>query len=130
VVARLVSGLWSNADGLEVWQHLWATPLFQAELWIGIGVPLVIMLLPATRTSPSLQLAAAVIAVVALFFARYHYVIGGQMVPLFKGSWVPGLLQYTPTLADVAVLLTAVFLSNVVNALGERRLPLGAAGTR
>lgn len=127
VVARLVAGLWGNADGLEVWQHLWRSPLFQLELWVGIGVPLLIMLAPATRRAPAMQLIAALIAVVALFIARYHYVIGGQMVPLFKGSWAHGLLQYTPTTADIAVLLTAVFLANVVNALGERRLHLGAA---
>jgi molybdopterin-containing oxidoreductase family membrane subunit len=126
VVARLISGLWSNADGLEVWQHLWASPLFQAELWIGIGLPLAIMLLPATRRSPQLQLLAAVIAIVALFLARYHFMIGGQMVALFKGSWVRGLLEYSPSLAEWAVLATAVFLANVVNAAGERKLSLDA----
>lgn len=126
VVARLISGLWSNADGLEVWQHLWASPLFQAEMWLGIGVPLLIMLFPGTRKSPQLQLLAAVIAVVALFVARYHFIIGGQMVALFKGSWAHGLLEYTPSLSEWAVLAAAVFLANVVNAAGEKKLSLDA----
>jgi molybdopterin-containing oxidoreductase family membrane subunit len=122
-----VAGLWSNADGMQVWQHLWSRPLFQAELWVGIGVPLLITVLSALRRSLSLQLLAAVIALVALFVARYDFVLGGQLVPLFKGSWAPGLLSYTPTLAEWAVLAAAVFLANVVNAVGERRLPLGGA---
>jgi Ni/Fe-hydrogenase subunit HybB-like protein len=126
VGARLVAGLWGNADGLEVWDHLWATWLFQVEIWVGIGVPLLLMVLPATRRSPTAQLVAAIIAVAALFVARYHFVIGGQMVPLFKGSWAHGLLEYVPTLAEWAVLATAVFLANVVNAAGERWLSLGA----
>ena len=125
VASRLVAGLWSNADGMEVWHYLWSRPLFQAELWIGIGVPLLITVLPGLRKSLGLQLVAASIAIVALFVARYHFVIGGQMVALFKGSWAHGLLQYTPSLTEWAVLATAVFLVNVVNAAGERKLALG-----
>ena len=122
--SRLIAGLWSNADGMQVWDHLWASPLLHAELWIGIGVPLLLMLLPGTRRSPSMQLLAAVIALVALFIARYHFVLGGQMVPLFKGSWAHGLLEYTPSLTEWAVLAAAVFLANVVNAAGEKVLTL------
>lgn len=124
VVARLLAGLWSNADGLQVWHYLWGRPMFQAELWIGIGLPLLITLRSSLRQSLQLQLLAAVIAVVALFIARYDFVIGGQMVPLFKGSWAHGLLQYTPSLAEWAVLATAIFLANVVNAAGEKKLSL------
>ncbi len=46
------------------------------------------------------------------------------MVALFKGSWAHGLLNYTPSLTEWAVLATAVFLANVVYALGERLLAL------
>lgn len=126
VVSRLVAGLWSNADGMQVWDHLWTRPAFQAQLWVGVGVPLLITLLPGLRTSLSLQLVAAVLAVVALFAARYDFVIGGQLVPLFKGSWAHGLLQYTPTMADWAVLVGAIALANLVNAFGERRFSLGS----
>jgi molybdopterin-containing oxidoreductase family membrane subunit len=125
VASRLVAGLWSNADGMQVWHYLWSRPLFQAELWIGIGVPLLITVLPGLRKSLGLQLVAAVIAIVALFVARYDFVIGGQMVALFKGSWAHGLLQYTPSLTEWAVLATAVFLANLVNAVGEKKLSLG-----
>ncbi|MDP1647090.1 MAG: NrfD/PsrC family molybdoenzyme membrane anchor subunit [Rubrivivax sp.] len=124
VASRLVAGLWSNAEGMQVWHYLWSRPMFQAELWIGIGVPLLITVLPGLRKSLGLQLVAAVIAIVALFVARYDFVVGGQMVALFKGSWAHGLLQYTPSLAEWAVLATAVFLANVVNAGGEKMLSL------
>lgn len=127
VISRLVAGLWSNADGMQVWHHLWSRPVFQAELWVGIGVPLLITLLPGLRRSLSLQLLAAVIALVALFVARYDFVLGGQLVPLLKGSWAHGLLSYTPSLTEWAVLATAVFLANVVNAVGERVLQLDDA---
>ena len=127
VISRLVVGLWSNADGMQVWHHLWSRPLFQAELWIGVGVPLLITVLPSLRKSLGLQLLAAVIALVALFVARFDFVLGGQLVALFKGSWAHGLLNYTPSLAEWAVLASAVALANLVNALGEKKLFLGGA---
>lgn len=129
VVSRLIAGLWSNADGMQVWHYLWSRPLFQVELWIGLGLPIVLTVLPSLRRSLSMQLLAAVVALLALFMARYDFVIGGQIVPLFKGSWAHGLLTYTPSLTEWAVLATAVFLSNAVNALGEQRLDLGGANS-
>lgn len=128
VVSRLIAGLWSNADGMEVWHYLWSRPLFQAELWIGLGLPLVLTVHPGLRKSLSAQLLAAVVAIVALFIARYDFVIGGQMVALFKGSWAHGLLSYTPSMTEWAALAAAVFLSNAVNAAGEQRLGLDSGG--
>jgi Ni/Fe-hydrogenase subunit HybB-like protein len=126
VVSRLVAGLWTNAEGMEIWHYLWSRPIFHLELWVGIGLPLLITLSPGLKKSMSLQLVAAGVALVALFAARYDFVIGGQLVPSFKGSWVHGLLSYTPSLTEWAVLAAAVFLANVVNALGEKQLSLGA----
>lgn len=124
VVSRLVAGLYSNAEGMQVWHHLWSRPLFQLELWVGIGLPLALTVVPAWRRNPQLLLLAAVVAIVALFAARYDFVIGGQLVPLFKGSWVHGLLDYRPSATEWAVLALAVFLSNVLNAAGEKWLQL------
>lgn len=126
VISRLIAGLWSNADGMEVWQYLWSRPVFQAELWIGLGLPIIATVHPGLRKSLSVQLLAAVVALVALFIARYDFVIGGQMVALFKGSWAHGLLTYTPSLTEWAVLATAIFLSNAVNAFGEQQFGLDA----
>lgn len=125
VVSRLVAGLWSNADGLQVWQHYWRQPLFQIELWLGLGLPILLTAVGSLRRSLGLQLLAALVAVIALFLARYHFVIGGQMVALFKGSWAHGLLDYSPSITEWAVLATAVFLANVVNAAGEKVMRLG-----
>lgn len=126
IVSRLVAGLWSNADGMQVWDYFWGQPGFHAGLWLGIAAPLVVMVVPALRRTPSLQVLAAALALIGLFASRYDFVIGGQMVPLFKGSWAPDLLQYFPSAAEWAVLAMAVFLANLVNALGEKFLALDA----
>jgi molybdopterin-containing oxidoreductase family membrane subunit len=124
VGARLVAGLWSNADGLQVWNHVVASPLFQFEIWLGLVLPLALMLSPGLRTKGGVQIVAAALVMLALFIARYSFIIGGQLVPMFKGSWVHGLIQYQPSIAEWALLLMAVFVANVLNAVGEKRLDL------
>ncbi|MCA1803913.1 MAG: polysulfide reductase NrfD [Xanthomonadaceae bacterium] len=97
VLARMTSGLYGNAEGLQVWQHIVASPLFHLELWVGLVTPLVLLLLPTTRRIGSVQILAALLVMISLFIARYEYIIGGQLVPLFKGAWAPALLSYSPS---------------------------------
>lgn len=124
VGARTVTGLYGNAEGLQVWQHIVRAPLFHVEVWVGLALPLVLMLREGTRRSGAAQILAAALVMVSLFIARYDYIIGGQMVPLFKGTWAPDLLVYRPSLTEWMLFLMAIFLANVVNAYGERSLGL------
>ena len=124
VLSRMISGLYGNAEGLQVWQHIVASPLFHIELWIGLLLPLVLMLLPSARNSGPIQTLAAVLVMVALFISRYEYIIGGQLVPLFKGAWAPALLSYVPSVTEWLLLLLAIFVASIVNAYGERRFNL------
>ncbi|HYH17129.1 MAG TPA: NrfD/PsrC family molybdoenzyme membrane anchor subunit [Azospirillum sp.] len=120
VAARTVSGLWSNADGLQVWQHIAASPLFHLEIWVGVALPLYLMIAPGTRSNGRMQILAALLVMVSLFVARYDFIIGGQLIPPFKGSWAPSMLSYVPAATEWLLLLAAIFLANLVNAFGER----------
>lgn len=128
VGSRAITGLYSNAEGLQVWDHLVASPVFHAALWGGIVLPLVLMMVPALRRQGPLQLLAATLVMLSLFASRYEFVIGGQLVPLFKGNWAPPLLSYVPSPAEWALLFVGVFLANVVNAFGEWKLDLEREG--
>lgn len=124
VVARAAIGLYSNAEGLQVWQHLVASPLFHLQLWVGLVLPLVLMLVKGVRSNGIMQALAALLVMISLFIARYEYIIGGQLVPLFKGAWAPPLLSYAPSPTEWLLLLMAIFLANAVNAWGENRFQL------
>lgn len=126
VGGRAIAGMWSNADGLEVWNHLARSPLFHFEIWLGLALPLYLLLAPAQRTRGHVQIAASALVMAALFIARYDYIVGGQMVPLLKGSWVHGLIVYVPSFTEWMLLLAAIFLANAVYAFGDRRFNLGA----
>ena len=124
VGARVFTGLWSNAEGLEVWGYISSRPMFHVEIWLGIALPLILMAAPGTRQNPVMQIVAAVLVMVSLLIARYDFIIGGQLVPLFKGSWAPALLSYQPSATEWLILLVSIFLANVVNAFGEWKFDL------
>jgi len=125
VLARMASGLYGNLEGLQVWQHTATSPLFLAEVLLGLALPLVLMLAAATRTKPWAQVIAALLVMNALLISRYEYIIGGQLVPMFKGAWAPELLNYLPSTTEWLLLLLAIMVSNALNAFGELTLGLG-----
>lgn len=113
-VGRAVTGAWSNAEGLQVWDHLMAGPLFWIALLGCTALPLLLMLMNGTRTSGAMQVLAGLLVMVGLFISRYEFIIGGQMAPLFKGSWQRGLIDYVPSNTEWALLAMAIGLANVL----------------
>jgi Ni/Fe-hydrogenase subunit HybB-like protein len=128
VLARLASGLYGNLEGLQVWHHVATSPLFYAEVLIGLILPLVLLMRPSTRNNPWVQMLASFLVMNALLVSRYEYILGGQLVPMFKGAWAPALLSYVPSPTEWLMLLVAIFLSNTFNALGELFLGLSNEG--
>jgi len=124
-LSRIANGLWSNADGLQVWQMIVRSPWFWVEM-IAMVAAFYLMVSSGTRNQGTMQLGAALLAIVSLAIGRYEFVIGGQLVPLFKGSWVPGLIDYTPSTTEWMLVLMSVSITFVLYALGERMLNLSA----
>lgn len=127
VAVQTITGLWSNAEGLQVWDHQVRSPLFHLGLWGGLVLPLLLMLAPTRRARGGTQALAAALVITGLFIGRYEYIIGGQIVPLFKGSWVPGLIDYLPSAAEWMLLLLSASIFVALYAFGEKRLDLSAA---
>jgi molybdopterin-containing oxidoreductase family membrane subunit len=128
-IARTISGLWSNFEGLEVYAHIVRSPLYHVELWLGLVVPFVLLLSPTLLLKARTQIVVAAMVMVAVFVGRYEFIINGQIVPVFKGSWVPGFVDYTPSLTEWMVTLIGVSLVFVLYTLGERLLNLADCPT-
>ena len=125
-ISRIATGLWSNADGLQVWQMIVRGPWFWVEMVTLVGA-FYLMVSAATRSQGTMQIAAALMSILSLAIGRYEFVIGGQLVPMFKGSWVTGLAEYTPSTTEWMLVLMSLSITFVVYALGERLLNLSAA---
>jgi molybdopterin-containing oxidoreductase family membrane subunit len=125
MAARTITGLWSNADGLEAFDWLVTSPWFWVEV-VAMVAAFVTLLVPALRSQATTQVRASVLVIVALFIGRYEYMVGGQVVPLFKGSWAPHFVDYTPSLTEWMLVLLALSITFGIYAFGERLFNLGA----
>lgn len=129
VLARMVTGLWSNADGLEVWSHITGSFWFWLHL-AGLAGALFVFLSPGTRNDGTLQVVGAVAVIVAIFIGQYLFTVGGQLAPVFKGAWNTGLVSYAPSFTEWMLTLLAASITLSGWALGEKMLNLSATPER
>ena len=142
-VWKIITGLAGDHAGKAAvtWASL-TGPLFFSfwffELFLGVAVPLTILLGP-WRRSPRWLAAAAGLTMLSIFVVRYNFVYAGQMLslkpvtgrlgetlaynPPFKGN-VAGFLSYTPSLVEVLVVAGAVAAAVLLFVGGLRALRL------
>jgi molybdopterin-containing oxidoreductase family membrane subunit len=96
-VGRMITGLWSNFEGFEVFSLRVSgpLPLFHIEFWLGLVVPMLLMSTAALRASAFGQLVAAALALLGMLAGRLDLLIIGQQVPLFKGTYFKGVSAQT-----------------------------------
>jgi len=126
-IARTVTGLWSNIPELNIpMRYIVSSFWFQAEIWIGMVLPLALML-SSQRSNAKVQTLAGLLVILALFIGRYEYVVGGQLVPMFKGAWYDDLLMYAPSMTEWGVVILAAAIGLLLYAFGEKKLNLADA---
>ena len=126
IAVRAITGVYTNNPEISVvWtDYLFASPVYQASLWLGIVAPFVIMLIAGLRNNPAMQVLVSIAVFAGLFAERFFFVVGGQVVPLFRGTWEWGLIQYTPSMTEWALTIMGSALLFALYAAGERFLNL------
>jgi Ni/Fe-hydrogenase subunit HybB-like protein len=126
IAVRAITGLYTNNPEVSlVWsEFLFASPVYQASLWLGIVAPFIVMLIAGLRGRASVQVIVSMAVFAGLFAERYFFVVGGQVVPLFRGTWEWGLIQYAPSPTEWALTIMGSALLFTLYAAGERFLNL------
>ncbi|WP_163576662.1 NrfD/PsrC family molybdoenzyme membrane anchor subunit [Halomonas faecis] len=127
IAVRAITGLYSNNPEVNlVWtDYLFASPLYIAALLLGLLLPFALLLSSSIRNRVDIQVLTACLVFLGLFAERFYFVVGGQVVPLFKGTWAPDLIEYAPSTTEWALTLSGVSLCFVLYLLGEKLLNLG-----
>jgi molybdopterin-containing oxidoreductase family membrane subunit len=112
--SRMITGLWSNADGLQVYHHIIASPLFYLEVGLGLLLPIALLLSPSLRVKPAIQALVGGLVLMAMYIGRYEFVTSGQLVPLFKGQSKPPLISYTPSLTEFLVVALSISVALLI----------------
>jgi len=92
------------------------------EIFMGILVPMVILLIPKTRTMLGIGLASFMV-MVGMFLARYDFVVAGQLTSAGREGQAAGL-GLMPSLTEMLVVLGSFALFAALYLIGNRFLPL------
>lgn len=128
IAARAITGLYSNNPEINiVWtDYLFASVLYHLSLWVGLLLPFILMLNGKLRNQVNVQLLVSVLVFLGLFAERFYFVVGGQVVPMFKGTWYPDLIAYAPSMTEWALTIMGWSLALLLCVLGEKFLNLSA----
>jgi molybdopterin-containing oxidoreductase family membrane subunit len=130
VVWKIIPGLYGHPpEKYEATMAMLNGPLafnfWFFEVLLGLAIPVVILLNKRTRTPYGVMM-AGLSATVGIFFMRYDLVIAGQLVSMREGTadLVGGLLQYTPSVTEIAIVIGAISACLLMYTIAERLLPL------
>jgi molybdopterin-containing oxidoreductase family membrane subunit len=133
IARHLVAGLNGGEPGLReatmaVLQGPLAVPFWVLRVGLGLGVPLLLILLPATRTPVGLLLASAG-ALTGVFVDRWLFVAAGQIAPtsVVGGVVAEPYAGYGPSPVEIAIVLGAASFVAFGYSLAERYLDLNEA---
>ena len=92
----------------------------QGEIFLGILVPMVILLYTGGQRIWPLTVASLLI-IVGMFASRFDFVVAGQLVPVVGRE---ALWQYSPSVVEWMTVLAAFSLCLLLYSLGNRFFPL------
>jgi len=124
-VWRTVVGLSATYPGLAVFKHMVRSWPYHFELWLGLVVPLILMLIPSVRAATIGKVAASVLVLLGLFSQRMELLLAGQIIP--DGPMAVGLtdiVTYTPTIWEWLVVASALGVMLLLYTLGVQYLKL------
>ncbi|HEY5674174.1 MAG TPA: NrfD/PsrC family molybdoenzyme membrane anchor subunit [Malonomonas sp.] len=97
------------------------------EVLMGLAIPLGILFFKKTRTPYGVMM-AGLCSTIGIFFMRYDLVITGQLVSMREDTaqLIGGLLQYTPSATEYAIVVGSICTCLFLYTLAERLLPLSS----
>ena len=126
---RTIVGSLNSGAGFLAFDQLVGSFTFQLALWLGLVVPLLLLLIPTVRATTEGKISAAALILLGLFVERMDYVLVGQLEPLgVRSMEVSGLATPGYTLWEWLVVAASLALLLLAFTLGERYLKLETPG--
>lgn len=124
----IIGGISSGSEELRAFKHMIGSIPYHIELWLGLVIPTVMMLLPDVRKSVPGKIIASVLMLTGLFVGRLEFVLSGVIRPLGQmAEGRPEFVSYMPTVYEVFVALAGFSVVLLIYTLGERFLKLESA---
>ncbi len=121
----IIGSFSSTAVEFAAFRHMLGHESFQAEFWLGLVVPLILLAIPAIRSSNAGKVLAAGLFLAGMLAGRLEFILSAEMMPfgpLVEGR--PEFVSYFPSIWEVLVTVFALSTMLLIYTLGERYLKL------
>lgn len=127
-VWRTIVGLSATYPGFAAFKHIVRSWPYHFELWLGLVVPLILMLIPSVRATVIGKVAASALVLLGLFAQRIEFLLAGQIIPDGPmAAGLPEIVTYTSTIWEWLVVASALAAMLLLYTLGEQYLKLEPA---
>ena len=121
----IAGGASATAVEFAGFRHMLSSGWYHLALWIGLVIPLVLIVIPSVRTATWGKITAAVLFLVGMFAGRLEMVLSSLVMPTGpKAEGQPPFVGYWPTIWEVFVFVSALAALLLIYTLGERHLEL------
>lgn len=96
---QIVTSLWTNFEGMDAHWLALKSGLYWVEITVGLLLPALLMANARVRANWLVQAVAGLGFMTGMFTGRLEFLINGQRVPLFKGSYA-GYVDYWPSMTE------------------------------
>jgi molybdopterin-containing oxidoreductase family membrane subunit len=94
---------------------------FQAELWVGLVAPLILMLIPSVRATTWGKVVASLLLLVGMFAGRLEFILTAELQPMGQmAEGLPEFVGYFPTISEVFVAIFGLAVMLLLYTLGEQ----------
>ena len=121
----IIGGISSSHEGYLAFKHMIGSIPYNMELWLGLFIPSLLMLVPSIRLTVWGKITAASLLLVGMFVGRLEFVLSGVVRPLGQmAEGRPEFVSYMPTISEILVVVFGLSIMLLLYTLGERYLKL------
>jgi molybdopterin-containing oxidoreductase family membrane subunit len=123
---RSITGAISSSEvEFAALRHMVGSLSYQTELWLGLVVPFILMVIPSVRRTTWGKVVASTALLVGMFAGRLELVLTGEIMPMGPmAEGLPQFVSYFPTIWEIFVALFALATMLLIYTLGDRNLNL------
>ena len=121
----VIGGISSTAEEYLAFKHMIGSIPYNVELWLGLIMPTLLMLIPSIRKTTWGKVCASAFLLVGMFAGRLEFVLSGVVRPLGQmAEGRPEFVSYMPTVSELLVAVFGLSLMLLLYTIGERHLKL------
>ena len=129
----LVLFIWRSITGaisssvieFAAFRHMVGSLSYQTELWLGLVVPFILMVLPSVRITTWGKVVASTSLLFGMLAGRLELVLTGEIMPMGPmAEGIPEFVSYFPTISELLVAIFALAVMLLLYTLGDRHLNL------